>query len=61
MKKPNRPESVDVRPRDALFSEVGQTGWKYKRDVSEHKQGKLEGDFHHLRSKFWSPGDGPVE
>jgi hypothetical protein len=61
MKKRNRPESVDVRAKDALFSEVGQTGWRRKRDISNHKEGKLEGDFHHLHSKFWSEGDDPVE
>jgi hypothetical protein len=52
---------VDVRPKGALFSQAGQTGWKRKRDISDHKGGKSEKDFHHLHSKFWSPGDDPVE
>jgi hypothetical protein len=56
-----RPELVDVRPKEALFSSAGQTGWKRRRDISAHKEGKKEGDFHHLHDKFWSEGDKPVE
>jgi hypothetical protein len=56
-----RPDLVDVRPKGALFSQAGQTGWKRKRDISDHKGGKSEEDFHHLHSKFWSPGDDPFE
>jgi hypothetical protein len=61
MKKRNRPESVDVRPKGVMFSDVDATGWKYIRNIHDHKQGKKEGDFHHLHSKFWSEGDEPVE
>ena len=61
MKQKNRPELVDVRPKGALFSEVGSTGWQRRRDISDHKGGRKEGDFSHLHHKFWSPGDDPVE
>ena len=57
-----RPETVDVRPKDAMFSTAGQTGWAQKRrDIRDHKGEMVEGDFHHLHSKFWSEGDEPVE
>jgi hypothetical protein len=62
MKKKNRPETVDVRPKDVMFSTAGQTGWAQKRrDIRDHKEGKSEKNFEHLHSKFWSEGDEPVE
>jgi hypothetical protein len=62
MKRKNRPEVVDVRPKGVMFSDVGSTGWRRVRDIHDHKQGKNEGDFHHLHSKCYDPGsDGPVE
>ena len=56
-----RPELVDKRPLDAMFSAVGQTGWQGRRDIHNHKGNKKEADFSHLHHKFWSPGDEPVE
>lgn len=62
MKKKGRPQVVDVRPKGVMFGDVGATGWKYIRNIHDHKQGKREGDFHHLHSKFYDPGsDEPVE
>jgi hypothetical protein len=61
MKRKNRPEVVDVRPKGVLFSEVGATGWKHIRNIHDHKGNRQEGDFHHLHDKFWSEGDEPVE
>jgi hypothetical protein len=52
-----RPELVDVRPREALFSSAGQTGWLGRRDISEHKGNKNERDFSHLHGKFVGPED----
>jgi hypothetical protein len=52
MKQKNRPELVDQRPRWALFSTVGSTGWRRRRDISAHKGTKTEGDFSHLHDKF---------
>ena len=52
MKQKNRPELVDKRPRRALFSTAGQTGWRRRRDISTHKGNKKEGDFSHLHDKF---------
>jgi hypothetical protein len=58
----NRPEHVDKRPRWALFSTQGSTGWRRRRDISTHKGNNMkEGDFSHLHDKFWSEGDDPVE
>jgi hypothetical protein len=48
----NRPEHVDKRPRWALFTTAGQTGWRRRRDISTHKGSLLEGDFSHLHDKF---------
>jgi hypothetical protein len=57
-----RPESVDVRPKEAMFHSAGQTGWAQKRrDISGHKGGRVEADFSDQHHKFWSPGDDPVE
>ena len=50
-----RPELVDKRPRRALFSTAGQTGWRRRRDISTHKGSKQEGDFSHLHDKFADP------
>jgi hypothetical protein len=52
-----RPELVDVRPKEALFSSAGQTGWKRRRDISTHKGNLSEKDFHHLHDKFADPED----
>jgi hypothetical protein len=53
MKKKNRPEHVDKQPRWALFTTVGQTGWRRRRDISTHKgNNKKEGDCSHLHDKF---------
>jgi hypothetical protein len=51
-RKKQRPDVQDVRPKDALFQSAGQTGWLGRRDISGHKKGKKEGDFHHLHEKF---------
>jgi hypothetical protein len=61
MKVRNRPDHADKRPRWALFSTVGSTGWRRRRDISAHKGNKKEGDFHEHHHKFWSEGDDPVE
>ena len=61
MKKANRPDLEDKRPKGVLFSTEGATGWGRKRDLGNYKEGKSEKDFRHLHSKFWSEGDGPVE
>jgi hypothetical protein len=47
-----RPELVDKRPLRVLFSTVGSTGWRRRRDISTHKGNKKEGDFSHLHDKF---------
>jgi hypothetical protein len=60
LKSKNRPEYVDVRPRWALFSTQGSTGWRRRRDIRNHKGNKREGGFSHLHDKFWSEGDDPV-
>ena len=57
MRKANRPELVDKRPKDALFHSAGQTGWLGRRDISGHKKGKKEGDFSHLDQKWTDPED----
>jgi hypothetical protein len=48
----NHPDLVDVRPTGVLFSEVGSTGWRRRRDIRNHKGNKKEGDFSHLHAKF---------
>ena len=60
LKSKNRPELVDQRPRGALFSTQGSTGWRRRRDISTHKGSRKEGDFSHLHDKFWGEGDDPV-
>jgi hypothetical protein len=52
MKQKNRPELVDKRPQGVLFSTAGQTGWRRRRDIRNHKGNKKEGDFSHLHDKF---------
>jgi len=53
-----RPDLVDKRPKDALFSTAGQTGWAQKRrDIRNHKGNMKEGDFHHLHDKLAEPED----
>jgi hypothetical protein len=47
-----RPELVDKRPLRVLFSTVGSTGWRRRRDISTHKGNRKEGDFRHLHDKF---------
>jgi hypothetical protein len=48
----NRPELVDKRPQGVLFSTAGQTGWRRRRDIRNHKGNKTEGDFGHLHDRF---------
>jgi hypothetical protein len=48
----NRPELVEKRPRGVLFSTAGQTGWRRRRDIRNHKGNKKEDDFSHLHDKF---------
>jgi hypothetical protein len=57
LKSKNRPERVDKRPRWALFSTQGSTGWRRRRDISTHKGNKKEGDFSHLHDRFVDPED----
>jgi hypothetical protein len=58
LKSKNRPELVDKRPRWALFSTQGSTGWRRRRDISTHKGSNMkEGDFSHLHGKFADSGD----
>jgi len=53
MKRKNRPELVDKRPRRALFGTQGSTGWRRRRDISTHKGNDMkEADFSHLHDKF---------
>jgi hypothetical protein len=56
-----RPDLVDVRPKDALFHSAGQTGWLGRRDIHNHKGLRKESDFSDQHHKFWSEGDEPVE
>jgi len=51
-KSKNRPDHVDKRPRWALFSTQGSTGWRRRRDIRNHKGHRTEGDFSHLHDKF---------
>ena len=57
LKSKNRPERVDVRPRGMLFSTAGQTGWRRRRDIRNHKGNRKEGDFSHLHDRFVDPED----
>ena len=53
LKSKNRPERVDKRPRWALFSTQGSTGWRRRRDISTHKGTDMqEGDFSDQHHKF---------
>jgi hypothetical protein len=56
MKKANRPDIRDVRPR-VLFSTAGPTGWRRRRDLGNYKGKKKEGDFSHLHHRFGEPED----
>ena len=52
-KSKGRPELVDGRPRWALFSTQGSTGWRRRRDISTHKGNNMkEGDFSDQHHKF---------
>jgi hypothetical protein len=55
-----RPVMTDARPRRVMFSYVGSTGWRRRRDLRGHKGNKKEGDFSHLHEKFWGEGDESV-
>jgi hypothetical protein len=55
-----RPERVDRRPQGVLFSTAGQTGWRRRRDIRNHKGSKSEKNFDHLNEMFWGEGDDPV-
>ena len=52
LKSKNRPERVDKRPQGVLFSTAGQTGWRRRRDIRNHKGNKKEAEFSHLHDKF---------
>jgi hypothetical protein len=60
LKSKNRPDHADKRPRWALFSTVGSTGWRRRRDIRNHKGSRKEADFSDQHHKFWSEGDDPV-
>jgi hypothetical protein len=51
-----RPELVAKRPQGVLFSTAGQTGWRRRRDVRNHKGHRTEGGFSHLHDKFTEEG-----
>lgn len=55
-----RPVMTDSRPRRVMFSYVGSTGWRRRRDLRGHKGHKSEENFDHLNDKFWGEGDDPV-
>jgi hypothetical protein len=57
MKKKNRPDLEDKRPKGVLFSSEGSTGWGRIRRLGNYKAGKKEGDFSHLHEKFADPED----
>jgi hypothetical protein len=52
-----RPVMTDARPRRVMFSYMGSTGWRRRRDISTHKGNRKEGDFSHLHDKFADPED----
>jgi hypothetical protein len=52
-----RPELVDKRPQGVLFSTAGQTGWRRRRDIRNHKGNKTEDNFSHLHDRFVDPED----
>jgi hypothetical protein len=47
-----RPELVDKRPQGVLFSRVGSTWWRRRRDLRYYKGNLKEGEFSHLHDKF---------
>ena len=47
-----RPVMTDARPRRVMFSYVGSTGWRRRRDLRAHKGNRQEGGFSHLHDKF---------
>jgi hypothetical protein len=61
MRKANRPDLEDKRPKGVLFSTEGSSGWNNVRNLRDYKAGMKEGDFHEHHHKFWSEGDDPVE
>jgi hypothetical protein len=49
----NRPDYVDKIPRQVLFSTQGSTGWRRRRDISDHKGTDMkEGDFSDQHHRF---------
>jgi hypothetical protein len=52
-----RPVMTDARPRRVMFSYVGSTGWRRRRDIRNHKGHRTEADFSHLHEKFADPED----
>ena len=52
-----RPVMTDARPRRVMFSYVGSTGWRRRRDIRNHKGSRKEADFSHLHDKFANPED----
>jgi hypothetical protein len=52
-----RPDARDVRPTDALFGNVGSSGWHFIRNIKNHKGNKKEADFSHLDHKWTDPED----
>jgi hypothetical protein len=52
-KSKGRPESVDKRPRQAMFSVQGSSGWRRRRDIRNHKgTGMKEDNFSDQHHKF---------
>jgi hypothetical protein len=47
-----RPVMTDSRPRRVMFSYVGSTGWRRRRDIRDHKGHRTEADFSHLHDRF---------
>jgi hypothetical protein len=52
-----RPVMTDARPRRVMFSYVGSTGWRRRRDLGNYKGNKSEKNFDHLNEKFADPED----
>jgi hypothetical protein len=52
LKSNNRPERVDRRPRWALFSTQGSTGWRRRRDIRSHKGYRVEDNFSDQHHRF---------
>jgi hypothetical protein len=51
-KSKNRPDHADKRPRWALFSTQGSTGWRRRRDISSHKGYRVEDNFSDQHHRF---------